>query len=68
MVKKWVTIENRIYDISGILHPMGRFHLYRMNGKDITREYYGMKKQLCENLAEDYKVVYCYKHGDSVNK
>ena len=64
---KWVTIEDRIYNITGILHPGGRYILNNLTGRDITREYYGINPMVYENLQSDFNLTITHSHARSTH-
>jgi len=46
---KFIQIEDNVFDISGFIHPKGRYILSDTNGEDLTREFYGLIPKVYEN-------------------
>lgn len=60
---RWVLIENKVFDISEILHPKGQFIFSAIYYKDVTREIYGLKPYRFENRKlQTHKVLNHHHH------
>lgn len=65
----WVAIEDKLFDISGFRHPKGQFVLEQVRGKDITREFYGLKNYYFDNKNPRYSKVMRHRHtGSTLSK
>lgn len=62
---KFISIANKIYDISAFLHPGGRYILADMNSEDLTLEYYGLRSRFYENQDRIYQVFEKFAHQSS---
>lgn len=63
---KMITIEDKLFDISGFIHPMGRFILSNSSGMDLTKEFYGLSPKIYENYSDKYVEAIKYPHGSHV--
>lgn len=55
-------------DMSDLYHPIGNFMISSCNGKDITRELYGLKTFYYSSEDSKFLKDYKFKHSaDSIN-
>lgn len=60
---KWAVIEDRLFDITKMRHPKGNYIIEALNGRDITREIYGLKSWRFENRSRDFRKITKHKHS-----
>ena len=59
-------IENNMVDVSDLYHPIGNFMLSSCNGKDITRELYGLKSFYYSSESSSYIKDFKYNHSPHI--
>ncbi len=59
---KWTVIENKVYDVSNLNHPLGKFILEEINQKDVTLQFYGLKSLKVTNSQNETRNL---QHGHS---
>lgn len=59
---KWVMIENRVFEINNLRHPAGNYILNAIDGKDVTREIYGLKSYRFENKEKGKALRLIHRH------
>lgn len=62
--EKWVIIENFVYSLKNFSHPLGDFLFEDIAGKDITREFYGLKTFRFSNKRLNFSKNLLHKHSD----
>lgn len=60
---KWAIIEDRLFDITKMRHPKGNYIIEALNGRDITREIYGLKSWRFENRSRVFRKITKHKHS-----
>lgn len=63
-IEKWIIIEDFVYSLKNFSHPLGNFIFEGIQGKDITREFYGLKDFRFSNKKKKVKKNLLYKHSD----
>ena len=63
-IPKFAIVENYVYSLENFTHPCGDFIFEAINGKDITREFHGLKSYRFHNKKINFSQNLKFQHSD----